>query len=61
MQKVLDPNALSINNLTRRNYNQRFLQNLLTKLRQKAEFDVFINPIQDVFYSAAKWGEMNTN
>jgi hypothetical protein len=59
VQKVLVPNALFINNLARRSYNERLLQNLLTKLSQNADLNIFINPIQELFLSAAKWGEMN--
>jgi Transposase DDE domain len=59
VQKTLDPNALSINNLARRSYNERLLQNLLTKLSKKADLNIFINPIQELVHSAAKWGEMN--
>lgn len=58
VQKSLDPNALSINNLTRKSYNQRLLQNLLTKLSQKPELNLFINSIQEICNSAAKWGQM---
>ena len=58
VQKILDPNALSISNLTRRCYNERLLQNLLTQLSKKTDLNLFINPIQEVLNSAAKWGEM---
>lgn len=58
LQKVLDPNALSINNLVRRSYNQRFINNLLTKLSKNADLMLFINPIQEIFNEAANWGEM---
>jgi hypothetical protein len=58
VQKELDPNALSINNLTRRMYNQRLLQNLLTKLSLKPELNLFINPINQILNSVAKWGEV---
>ena len=60
VQKVLEPNALSINNLTRRSYNERFLNNLLTQLSKKADLKVLFDPIKDLFNSVAKWGEMNT-
>ena len=60
VQKILDPNALSINNLTRRSYNERFLNNLLTQLSKKADLKVLFDPIKDLFNSVAKWGEMNT-
>jgi hypothetical protein len=58
VQKSLDDKALSINNLTRKNYNERLLQNLLTQLSKKPELDVFIKPFQEVLLSAAKWGQM---
>ena len=58
VQKILDDKALSINNLSRLNYNQRLLQNLLTQLSKKTDLDLFIQPIQDLFNSTAKWGQM---
>jgi hypothetical protein len=42
--KINNPKVKSLNNMTRKAYNTRIVQNLLDQLRLNAEFDV-LNPL----------------